>query len=132
MNKAVIADLVADFQKGYDAKTKDAIWQKQSLTFRSFWSELVLGEGTGAIPDDVCDMIIRILDRHGKGNTRNAEAVARVMVPQGVWRRMLNGIHFDRGLAQLIDSIFRIFGEFSGWDGAGGEVAFRVKAVGLG
>ena len=26
----------------------------------------------------------------------------------------------------------RIFGEFSGWDGAGGEVAFRVKAVGLG
>jgi hypothetical protein len=27
---------------------------------------------------------------------------------------------------------FWIFGEFSGWDGAGGEVAFRVKAVGLG
>jgi hypothetical protein len=26
----------------------------------------------------------------------------------------------------------RIFGEFSGWDGAGGEGAFRVKAVGLG
>jgi hypothetical protein len=25
-----------------------------------------------------------------------------------------------------------IFGEFSGWDGAGGEGAFRVKAVGLG
>ena len=25
-----------------------------------------------------------------------------------------------------------IFGEFSGWDGAGGGGAFRVKAVGLG
>jgi hypothetical protein len=30
------------------------------------------------------------------------------------------------------DELFRgIFGEFSGWDGAGGGKAFRVKAVGL-
>jgi hypothetical protein len=29
-------------------------------------------------------------------------------------------------------SVYGIFEEFSGWDGAGGERAFRVKAVGLG
>ena len=28
--------------------------------------------------------IIRILDRNGKGNTKNIEAVAKAMIPQGV------------------------------------------------
>jgi hypothetical protein len=37
-----------------------------------------------------CDRVIRILDRNGKGNTKDSHAVAKVMIPQGAWRRMLN------------------------------------------
>jgi len=40
--------------------------------------------------------IIRILDRNGKGNTKNSEAVAKAMIPQGAWRRMFNEFHSNR------------------------------------
>ena len=106
MNKALMDGMVAKYLESYNAPAKDAIWQQHSATFRRFWSEQVLAQEKGAIPDDACDVIIRILDRHGKGNTRDSEAVARVMVPQGVWRRIFNSIHSDRDLARLIDSIF--------------------------
>ena len=106
MNKALMDGMVAKYLESYNAPAKDAIWQQHSATFRRFWSEQVLAQEKGAIPDDACDAIIRILDRHGKGNTRDSEAVARVMVPQGVWRRIFNSIHSDRDLARLIDSIF--------------------------
>lgn len=39
------------------------------------------------------------------------------------------GAHAEKPLPVVIVGIF---GEFSGWDGAGGEGAVRVKAVGLG
>ena len=67
MNKA-LKDLVAKFLESYDAPAKDAIWQQHSATFRRFWSDRVLAKGTGTIPDDVCDEVIRILDSHGKAS----------------------------------------------------------------
>ena len=51
-------------------------------------------------------MIIRILDVHAKGNTKHSEAVARVLIPQGAWRRMLNEFRANRKLAALINRIF--------------------------
>ena len=62
MNKALINGLIAKFLEHYDAPAKDAIWQQHSATFRRFWSDEVLAGGTGTISDDVCDVVIRILD----------------------------------------------------------------------
>ena len=84
---------MAKFLESYDAPAKDAIWHQQSATFRRFWSEKVLAQGTGPIPDEECDVVIRILDQNGKGNTKVSEAVARAMVPQNVWRKLFNALH---------------------------------------
>jgi hypothetical protein len=106
MNKALV-ELVAKFLESYDAPAKDAIWQQHSATFRRFWSEKVLSQRTGPILDDECDVIIRILDRNGKGNTKASEAVALAMVPQGVWRKLFNALHTDPKLVLLVDSAFK-------------------------
>lgn len=108
MNKPLIAALIPKFLEIYDSAAKDAIWQQHSAAFRRFWSERVLSEDNGTIPDEACDTIIRILDRQGKGNTKESEAVAGgMMMPQNVWRKLFNSLHTDRKLARLVDSIFR-------------------------
>ncbi len=38
----------------------------------------------------------------------------------------------QRAAVSTMSNVAGIFAAFSGWDGAGGERAFRVKAVGLG
>ena len=108
MNKGAIAELIPKFLQSYDATAKDTIWQQQSAAFRRFWSEQVLSESNGVIPDEVCDPIIRILDRNGKGNTKGSEAIAGgMMMPQNVWRKLFNSLHADRKFARLVDSVFR-------------------------
>lgn len=107
MNKTFIGSLVARFLESYDAPAKDKIWREHSVTFQRFWSSKVLAQGTGIIPDDECDVVIRILDRHGKGNTKKSEAVARTMVPQKVWRKLFNSLHTDPRLALLVDSVLK-------------------------
>ncbi len=102
-----LKDLVAEFRDSYDAPAKDAIWQQHSATFRRFWSDQVLAMGTGAIPDEACDVVIRILDRTGKGNTKESEVVAKTMVSQGVWRKLFNQLHADQELAALVDSCLK-------------------------
>jgi hypothetical protein len=100
-------ELVGKFLESYDAPGKDAIWQQHSATFRRFWSNKVLPREAGLIPDEESDVVIRILDRNGKGNTKASEAVARAMVPQGVWRKLFNALHADLNLAVLVDSAFK-------------------------
>jgi hypothetical protein len=108
MKKSPIAALIPKFLENYDSDAKDATWQQHSATFRRFWSERVISEDHGIIPDEACDSIIRILDRHGKGNTKESEAVAGgMMMPQNAWRKLFNSLHSDRKLARLLDSIFR-------------------------
>ena len=107
MDKALLDGLVAKFRETYDAPAKDAVWQRLSDAFRRFWCEKVLSQGAGSIPDDECDAVIRILDTHGKGNTKGSEAVANVMTPQGAWRRLFNNLHADENLALLVDSVLK-------------------------
>ena len=107
MNKAKMDGLVAKFLKSDDAAKMDAIWRQQSAEFRRFWSGKVLAKGTGTISDDECDVVIRILDRTGKGNTKESEVVAKTMVPQGAWRRLFNAFHADQKLASLVDSCLK-------------------------
>ena len=101
-----IAELVPQYLQSYDAVGKDKIWQQHSTTFRQFWNKHVLNGGGGTIPDEVCDEVIRILDRNGKGNTKQNEAVAKAMVPQNVWRKLFNSLRADKNLARLVDAIF--------------------------
>ena len=107
MNKSLVQELVSKFVQSYDSVAKDNIWQKQSADFRRFWSERVLAPGNETISDDDCDTVIRILDYSGKGKTKGSEVVAKVMVPQNVWRKLFNILHSDKKLARLVDSIFK-------------------------
>lgn len=107
MNKAQIAGLVTQYSNSYQAATKDQIWQQHSTTFRQFWSGRVLAIGAAPITDDECDVIIRILDRNGKGNTKADEAVAKAMVPQGAWRKMFKALQADQQLAKMVDGILQ-------------------------
>ena len=107
MNEAAIQRLIPQFLKEYDAKSKDLIWEQQSAAFRRFWSERVMTPTSAALSDEDCDQVIRILDRHGKGNTRHCEAVARAMVAQGAWRRMFRAFRENAALAKLVDAILK-------------------------
>jgi hypothetical protein len=107
MNKSLVQELVSNFVQSYDSTAKDKIWQKQSADFRQFWSGRVLAPGNETISDDDCDVVIRILDYSGKGKTKGSEVVAKVMVPQNVWRKLFNILHSDKKLARLVDSIFK-------------------------
>ena len=98
--------IVAAFLAQYNAAAKDAIWQKQSATFRNFWTQRVMAPGSDELSDADCDIIIRILDRNGKGNTKESEAVARAMIAQGAWRRMFNDFRKYKTLANLLNQIF--------------------------
>lgn len=94
------------FIQVYDAEKKNAIWIAQSQKFHTFWNERIVGGPNGELGDPEIDEIVRILDRHGKGNTKESEAVARVMTPQGAWRRMFNEIKATKPLAKALNDVF--------------------------
>lgn len=100
-----ISALIRQFSAEYDAKAIDEIWQGLSQRFHRFWNERVLSNDTNPISDADCDEIIRILDRNGKGNTKDSEAVAKAMVPQGAWRRMMNEFHSNKVLGALVGKV---------------------------
>ncbi|OZI23837.1 hypothetical protein CAL26_10500 [Bordetella genomosp. 9] len=100
-----VTALINTFQSRYHAEEKDRVWERLSHKIRTFWQERVLPNTHDALSDAECDEIIRILDRNGKGNTKSDEAVARVMVPQGAWRRMFNELHSNSALGQLVHAV---------------------------
>jgi len=102
-----LSSLIKDFLGTYDSLANDQVWQLQSQCFRNFWDGRILSNDNEVIPDSECDEIIKILDRNGKGNTKDAEAVAKAMVPQGAWRRMFNEFHTNKNLAGLLTNIFQ-------------------------
>lgn len=96
---------VAPFVASYDAESQDMIWDGLSATFQDFWHNRVMASGDEQISSDDCDPIIRILDRNAKGNTKDSQAVARAMIPQGAWRRMLNRLHADKQLGKALNMV---------------------------
>jgi hypothetical protein len=101
-----LTKLFAAFLQGYDVEKKDAIWTSHSQKFRTFWNDRIIAGGEGELEDPEIDEIVRILDRNGKGNTKDTEAVARVMIPQGAWRRMFNEIKAKKALAKALNDVF--------------------------
>ncbi|MEW5816240.1 MAG: hypothetical protein AB1798_12695, partial [Spirochaetota bacterium] len=106
MRKEEIIRLFNDFLKNYDEETKNIIWKKHSEAFRSFWNDKILNGSIKEISESEVDQVIRILDRNGKGNTKADEAVAKVMIPQGAWRRMFKEIKQHGKLHELLNKIF--------------------------
>jgi len=107
MQKEEVLKQFQEFLAEYNEEEKDAIWQEQSNTFKAFWEKKVLNSDTEELDDFELDGIIRIFDRNARGNTYETEAVARMMIPQGVWRKMFNQIHTDKKLAEHVDKILK-------------------------
>ena len=105
MNATEIKVLFEKFSKSYDAEKKNKIWYDQSQTFRNFWEQKIVNGNPDSLTDDDIDVAVKILDRNGKGNTKKTEAIARVMIPQGAWRRMFHEICKDNELSSVISSI---------------------------
>ncbi|KKS81877.1 MAG: hypothetical protein UV58_C0015G0011 [Candidatus Wolfebacteria bacterium GW2011_GWC1_43_10] len=106
MEKQQLQQIFNTFLAGYDIEIKDGIWAKQSQQFRDFWNNKILSGEKGELNDAEIDQVIRILDKNGRGNTRESEAVARAMIAQGAWRRMFNGIKARREFSSLLNEIF--------------------------
>ena len=100
-----LSGLIGPFLATYDAEAMDKVWSELSQSFHKFWNQRILSDDSGEILDSECDEIIRILDRSGKGNTKDSEAVARAMVPQGAWRRMFNEFHANKKLGELVNKV---------------------------
>lgn len=96
MEKQQIQQLFNNFLINYDAEAKDVIWQEQSAKFRNFWQGKILKDPNEELNDVDIDDIIRILDRNGRGNTRESEAIAQAMIAQGAYRRMFNEMHQNK------------------------------------
>lgn len=99
------SELHQAFLTEYDTQAMDNTWLALSQQFKQFWNERILSADPAPISDSDCDDIVRILDRNGKGNTKNSEAVAKAMVPQGAWRRMFNEFHANQKLGALVYQI---------------------------
>jgi hypothetical protein len=106
MQKAQVQQLLNTFLSRYDAEAKDNIWVQQSEQFKAFWNDKILSREKGELDDADIDRIVRLLDKNGKGNTRESESIARAMIPQGAWRRMFNDIKARKELSGAINSIF--------------------------
>ena len=107
METPQLQKLFATFLTKYDAVAKDSIWAKQSQEFKDFWkTQILAGSEKRELDDLEIDKAVRILDKSGKGSTKESEAVAKAMIPQGAWRRMFNEIKADKELRILLNSIF--------------------------
>lgn len=105
MEKEQILQSFQDFLKEYNQAEKDEIWLQHSHTFKTFWNEKILNDKVKELDDFELDNIIRIIDRQARGNTSENEAIAKMLIPQGVWRKMFNQIKEDKKLANLLFQI---------------------------
>lgn len=105
MSEVKFSSFLPEFDGLYDVEKKQKIWTAQSAQFREFWSSRVMGSDLNPISDDDCDKIIKIIDRSGKGNNKDTEAIAKAMVSQGAWRRLFNELHKNRKLGEAVNKI---------------------------
>ncbi len=105
MQKEEILKLFSEFFKNYDEGHLTEIWREHSKTFFSFWNTKIMDSEVKDITEAEVDEIIKIFDRHAKGNTKKDEAVAKVMIAQGVWRRMFKEIKSKKEIAEVLNQI---------------------------
>lgn len=101
-----IIQLFNNFIASYDETTSIRIWNEHNKVFSDFWNNVILNDSVKELNEAEVDQIIRILDRNAKGNRRGDQAVARAMIAQGAWRRMLREIKNNNKLKELLNGIF--------------------------
>lgn len=106
MEQSEILKQFDEFLKTYDEKIKNDIWHQHSQVFQDFWNSKIMTGKQTDLQDEEIDKIVRILDRHGKGNTKNDEAVANIMIAQGMLRRMFKDIKSSDQLKNIINRVF--------------------------
>ena len=92
-----------NYLKEINAEEIESIWERQSKAFRDFWKYKILIDNYPALTD--IDEVVLFLDKNAKGSTRNSVAVAKAMIPQGVWRRLFKEIQSKKRLKELLYSI---------------------------
>jgi len=95
-----------DYLNEIDTEEISLIWEKQSNYFKNFWKNKILNVSSEPLSDSEIDEIVLILDVHAKGSTKDTIAVARTMIPQGVWRRLFKEIQNNTELKVLLNEIF--------------------------
>ena len=81
-----------NFLNEIEAEKIELTWERQSSIFQNFWKDKILNEDYPPIADSEIDEIVLILDKNAKGSTKETIAVAKAMIPQGVWRRLFKEI----------------------------------------
>lgn len=105
MESKILVTLFDNFIDSYDEKSIERIWIEHSRKFREFWNNRIMSNNNKELNDQEIDDIVKILDRNGKGNKKGAESVAKIMIPQGAWRRMFNELHSNVKLKACLDKI---------------------------
>ena len=101
-----IKSLYEDFIQKYKSNI-ETIWDNKSAEYRTFWQNKILNSYEGDLTDDEIDLIVRILDTKGKGNTKESVSIANAMVPQGAWRKLFREIKSSDKIKRLLDSILK-------------------------
>lgn len=102
-------DLLKIFKKyieDIDLEKMRNVWSEQSKRFIDFWDNKIMDDSYLSLSDSEIDEIVLILDKKAKGSTKNHYAVANVMIPQGVWRRLFKEINEIKKLNSLLNKIF--------------------------
>ena len=94
-----------NFLTEIDSEKIESIWDRKSSIFRTFWNEKIMDDKSDPLTDVEIDEIVLILDKNAKGSNKDTVAVAKVMIPQGVWRRLFKEIQKKRDLKELVSSI---------------------------
>ncbi|MGC9779572.1 MAG: hypothetical protein HZR80_10055 [Candidatus Heimdallarchaeota archaeon] len=105
----MINDLQKKFKKymeNVDLEKMRNVWSEQSKRFRDFWDNKIMDDSYLSLSDSEIDEIVLILDKKAKGSTKDHYAVANVMIPQGVWRRLFKEINEIKKLKSLLNKIF--------------------------
>lgn len=105
MENDKLKELFELFLKSYPEEEKNKIWTIQSFSFKEFWNKRIMKSDNQNLNEQEIDDIIRILDSHGKGNTKDTEAIAGAMIPQNVWRKMFIQLRAEKQLANCINAI---------------------------
>lgn len=87
-------------------ENSETVWKENSKKFHRFWEDKILKNGNDEISDDDIDEIVRILDHNGKGKITGEPSVAKVMVPQGAWRRLFREIQKVEPLRNNLTKLF--------------------------
>lgn len=83
-----------------------SVWSEQSKKFIDFWKNKIMDDSYPSLSDSEIDEIVLILDKKAKGSTKDHFAVANVMIPQGVWRRLFKEIQQNKRLKSSLNKIF--------------------------